>query len=314
MNWINKSRRKDKRGQPRRRVKPFWQHSMFFAAVFIFIAGGIGSSVWWIWDSDWLLQEVKRAKSSFISRAAEEGFIVRKILVEGRVETSRHDLLSALRLENGTPILGFNTDLARNRVESLPWVQKAVIERQLPDVINLFLLERRPLALWQRNGSKSLIDMGGDLIPLGDISAFDKLVVVIGKDAPARAAKLFKVLATKPQLASLVTAAVRVGGRRWNLHLNNQTEILLPEKGAEVAWAHLADLYKKHDLFFDNLKAIDLRLADRMIISRVNNRGGKGRKDELPKTRLKSADNPRKMLKRKLAPRYRSTSIQDRET
>jgi len=310
----NKSSAKRKRGLPRRRVKSFWQHPVFAASVLIFIAGGISCASWWFWHSDWLSQTVKRAKSSFILSTAKQGFVVREILVEGRIETSRQDLLEALRLKNGSPILAFNTGTARIRVEALPWVQKVVIERQLPDVVHLFLSERRPLALWQRNGIFSLIDINGDLIPLRDLSAYSKLIVIIGKDAPTKAANLFKVLAMEPQLASRVTAAVRVGGRRWNLHLNGQTEILLPEKDADAAWAHLANLYKKHDELFNNLKTIDLRLADRMAIRQgdksVVKKGVKG----LPAIQSKSIDNSRKRLKRQMHPNTKVIPTSGKET
>ena len=314
MIWINKSNEKRKRGLPRRRVKPFWQYPVFAACVMIFIAGGISFAGWWFWHSDWLSQTAKRAVSSFILSTAKNGFVVREILVEGRIQTSRQDLLKALRLKSGASILAFNPGLARIRVEALPWVQKAVIERQLPDVVHLFLSERLPLALWQQNGIFSLIDINGDLIPLKDVSAYSNLIVIIGRDAPAKAANLFQVLAMDPRLASQVTAAVRVGERRWNLHLNGQTEILLPEKNADAAWAHLANLYKKNDELFNNLKTIDLRLADRMVIRRrdksVVKKGEKG----LPAIQLKSTDNLSKRLKRQMNPNTKAIPSSGKET
>jgi cell division protein FtsQ len=311
---IKKSNKKQRRGQPRRRVKSFWQHSIFAVSFMIFILGGIGSGVWWVWHNDWLFKTAKSVKSSFILSAAKKGFVVRKILVKGRVETSGQDLLRALQLKRGTPILAFETELARIRVEALPWVQKAVVERKLPDVIHLYLIERRPLALWQRNGIFSLIDKKGRVIPLGDVSAYANLIVIIGDDAPTKAGNLFKVLAREPQLESQITAAVRVGGRRWNLHLNGQTEILLPEKGADKAWTHLAKLYKNHGLLFNDLKTIDLRLADRVVIRQGDNSVVKNGIQKIPEIQLKFEDKTHKDLKGYLRPNMGTTPISNKET
>jgi cell division protein FtsQ len=311
---IKKSNKKKRRGQPRRRVKSFWQRSVFAVSFMIFIFGSISFGVWWVWHNDWLFKSVKIVKSSFILSVAKQGLVVRKILVKGRVETSRKDILRALRLKRGAPILAFKTELARIRVEGLPWVQQAVIERQLPDVIHLHLTERRPLALWQRNGVFSLIDRKGWVIPLGDVSAYANLIVIIGDDAPTKAGNFFKILAREPQLESQITAAVRVGGRRWNLHLNGQTEVLLPEKGADEAWTHLAKLYKKHGLLFNDLKTIDLRLADRVVIRHGDNSIVKNGIQKIPETQLKFKNRTHKNLKRYLRPNTGTTPISNKET
>ena len=214
---------------------------------------------------------VERVKWIVIAGTAKTGFSVREIFVEGRFETPRKSLLKALRLERGAPILAFDPQAARERVEALPWVRQAVIERQLPDVVHLQLNERHPMALWQRGGKFTLIDTNGELIPLKDVSNYTNLIVVIGKDAPRHAAVLFEVLATEPKLASRVKAAVRVGARRWNLHLNNKIKIQLPEDDPGAAWSHLAELNQKHTLLARNLISVDLRLADRIVIREVKN-------------------------------------------
>ena len=266
MAWFGKSPNKTKRGQPRRRVKPLWRRPLFVTGFMLCLAGGASAASYAVWQSGWLQQTAERAKWFVIASAAKTGFSVHEIFVEGRFETPRKTLLKALRLERGAPILAFDPAAARARVEALPWVRTAIIERQLPDVVHLLLRERRPMALWQRGGKFSLIDTNGELIPLKDVSAYTSLIVIIGRDAPSNAADLFEVLATEPKLAGRVRAAVRVGGRRWNLHLNNDIEIRLPEEDANAAWGHLAELDAKHDLLSKDLITVDLRLADRVVI------------------------------------------------
>jgi cell division protein FtsQ len=88
---------------------------------------------------------------------------------------------------------------------------------------------------------------------------------VVGLGAPAAAAALIDALAAQPTIQSRVTAAVRVGERRWNLRLNNGTDVLLPE-GAEVpALARLAELQQSHALLDRPLERVDMRLPDRFV-------------------------------------------------
>ena len=148
-------------GNPRARAVPLWRSRGTFAAVAVLnvalcIAGG-----WWLWQSGWVLRTAEELKIRAITESAELGFTVQEILVVGRRETSRQDLLRAVKLSRGAPILSFDLGSAKERLEALPWIREATIERMLPDTIILNLVERRPLALWQRQGRFSLIDQKG---------------------------------------------------------------------------------------------------------------------------------------------------------
>jgi len=77
------------------------------------------------------------------------------------------------------------------------------------------------------------------------------------------------VLATEPELAKRVNAAVRVGGRRWNLKMDNGIEIQLPEQNPGAAWAQLAKLERSSNLLARNVETVDLRLPDRLVVRTV---------------------------------------------
>ncbi len=314
MNRVKKFSPNSKRGQPRRRVKPFWRQPAFIGCFLVCLAGGTGFVCWRAWQTDWLHRTADYAKSSLILRAAKKGFVVREILVEGRFETSRHDLLKALGLKRGAPILAFDADSARIRIEALPWIKRAVIERQLPDVVHLVLWERRPMALWQRNGIFSLIDIKGEVIPVTDISAYTNLIVIIGNDAPRKASSLFSILAQEPELANRVKAAVRVGERRWNLHLNNTTKILLPEDDSDAAWGHLAKLYKKYSSSLNKLEIIDLRLSDRVVLRERKIITTKEAIPEIPGINSKLKDDLRRQPNGQTEPNSLGTLIKGRNT
>ena len=194
------------------------------------------------------------------------GLTVSDIRVEGRETTDRETILAALAVGPSTPILAVSPTRAKERLEALPWVRTAVIERRLPGTIYVRLVERKPLALWQHGSKIELIDYGGDVIPVVRLDQFAKLPMVVGEDAARHAAELLQTLASEPELASRVTAAIRVGDRRWNLRIDKAIDVLLPADGAAYAWSQLARLERSSAILKRDLQTIDLRLPDRLVL------------------------------------------------
>jgi cell division protein FtsQ len=231
----------------------------------------LGLAGWQAHEEGFFDEGVDHAVDRFIQISAKLGFAVDEIIVEGRSETSPDDLRNALGLAHGTPIFAFDAAVAHERLKEIPWVRWAVIERRLPDVIQLQIVERKPIALWQKDGQFSLIDADGAAIPIEDIGRFNKLPVVVGEGAAPYAKALIDMLASEPDMAARVRWAVRVGERRWDLHLEDRVVVRLPEEGILEAWRRLVELERGHGLFARNYSIIDLRLKDRVIVRKVPN-------------------------------------------
>jgi cell division protein FtsQ len=194
------------------------------------------------------------------------GLRVDEVFVEGRTETAADQVLAAIGARRGTPILAVDPMQAKTRLEQLPWVRAAAVERRLPDAIHVRIFERQPLALWQYRKRMVLIDRDGTEIRGADIRRFARLPLVVGDDAPRHASALLALLATEPDLQRRVSAAIRVAGRRWNLRLDNGIDVQLPENNAGAAWMRLAELEREQRVLASKVSLIDLRLADRMIV------------------------------------------------
>jgi cell division protein FtsQ len=200
--------------------------------------------------------------------SAAAGMKLNALTVEGRKMTSREDLLAAIDVERGSPILSINVAEARAAIEALPWVKTAKVERRLPDTLHILIEERIPYALWQRDGRYTLVDRDGKSIV--DVPAADQsLPLIVGQDAPAHAAALFEALGTETELAARVRSAVRVGERRWNIYLDSfegGIAIRLPEGDVTGAWTRLAVLEREHKILERNIDFIDMRLEDRLVV------------------------------------------------
>ncbi len=200
---------------------------------------------------------------------AHLGLRVRQVIIEGRQKTPEPLLRAAIGLSPGDPLLSFSLVAARERIEAIRWVQQADVERRLPDTLIVRLTERRPYAVWQREGRFVLIDRDGDVVTDSDVATFAReLPLVVGPGAPAAAARLLDALAAQPKILDRITACVRVGERRWNLHMKNGADIQLPEGGEVAALARLAVLQDGHAVL-DRPVSVDLRLPDRLVIRPV---------------------------------------------
>ena len=220
----------------------------------------------WLWRSGWVADSWREARVSAVSISADIGLTVKEVLLEGRIHAPRAGVLKALGLKVGDPIMGFDLAMVRDRIEALPWIQSAAVERRLPGVVRVRIVEREPIALWQRKGVLSLVGRDGVPITNRKLGRFRDLLVIVGKDAPRHATNLLVLLASDPALRKRVRAAVRVGARRWNLRLDNGIDVRLPEDDVAAALARLAKLDRRHGLLGNDIDTIDLRIPDRLIV------------------------------------------------
>lgn len=234
------------------------------------LAAALAGGGWWGTRSGSIAATAERLAGVLVSASAGLGLKVDDVIVVGRRETAQHDLLEALGLDRGSPILALDPAAARARIERLPWVRRASVERLLPDTVVVALEERTPLAIWQHKGRMALIDREGQVFLSEGIERFAELPLVVGEDAPANAAELLTTLETEPELSAQVKAAVRVGGRRWNVRLANGADVRLPEEDAGGAWARLAAYERAHRVLEHGVEFVDLRIPNRLIVRRTS--------------------------------------------
>jgi cell division protein FtsQ len=92
------------------------------------------------------------------------------------------------------------------------------------------------------------------------------LPLVVGQGAEHAASDLLRFMARFPDIAHRVESAVFIAERRWNLHLKDGLEVMLPENDLERALSMLADFDRSKNLLSRDIVAIDLRLPDRVAV------------------------------------------------
>ncbi len=196
---------------------------------------------------------------------------VERVVVEGQRLTSELDVTEALGVSVGDPIMGFSINDAERNVETLPFVETAIVQRRLPGTVLVSLVERKPFAVWQNQGRFVLIDRTGKVVQNQglngkDAEAFARLPLVVGPGAPPAAEAMLDALDQVPGIKNEILAMVRVGERRWNLTLRNGCDVLLPEGEEAPALRRLEEFERDHKLLERSLLVIDMRLPDRMVL------------------------------------------------
>lgn len=190
--------------------------------------------------------------------------------------TKTEEILKVIGVKQGDPMADIELKDLQEKVEQMPWVRTAVVERFWPDVIKITLKEKTPLALWQNNRQHHPLDDKAEIIDTSKGPA--DLLLVVGRDAPEHLIALIKDLEQVPDIYQYVRAAVRVGERRWNLRLFNAEkglDVLLPETNVLSALKRLETHNKQEKLIKRQIAAIDLRMADKVILRPLSMPKGK---------------------------------------
>lgn len=234
---------------------------------FLTIAGLVAlvGSVWG-WSSGFVERTATNVADAFYGMTVRAGFSVQAMYLEGRNRTPMADIDKALGIKKGDPILRLSLEEARTKLEEIESVRFAAVERALPGGVYVRIIEREPVAMWQNNGKISLVDDNGVVMSGIDSKPYAHLPLIVGPDAPAHVRELMEILEQAPELAGRFSSAIRVGERRWNIRLEGDIEVKLPESAPADAWKKLAKLQAKEQLLDRDVKVIDLRIEDRLFI------------------------------------------------
>lgn len=208
------------------------------------------------------------------------GFRIVHVAISGRKNLSQDEVLAIGGVTGRRSLLFLDAASVREKLKATPWIADATVLKFYPDRIQIDIVERAAFALWQHDGSVSVISESGIVLQPYTPGPFRALPLVVGKGAETRAKAFLDLLAQHPHVRAQVKAIVLVGERRWNLKLSDGIDVRLPEKDVDAALTVLAKLDKDEKLFSRDITAIDLRLPDRLTV-RLSEDAAKARADML---------------------------------
>ena len=181
-----------------------------------------------------------------------------------RVEGASDDLAAVVRakLNLTLPMSSFDIDLdaARMRVEALDAVQKADLRVRPGGILQVAITERQPVAVWRTEAGLTLIDATGHRVA-GLMARTDRpdLPLIAGEGADLVTPEALALIDAAGPLTARIRGLVRIGNRRWDIVLDRNQRVMLPEKNPVQALERLLALDHAQDLMNRDILTVDLR-------------------------------------------------------
>jgi cell division protein FtsQ len=222
-----------------------------------------------IWASDPDRRQDAADRVAELRRQIEERpeFMVRMMAIDNASEPVAEDIRAALPID--FPISSFDLDLdaLRASVEKLDAVAGASVRIRSGGVLAVEVQERMPAVVWRSDDALLLLDATGHRVaPVEARDLHPDLPLIVGKGANAQVPEALQLIAAASSVAPRIRGLVRVGERRWDVVLDRDQRIMLPERSALNAMERVMALDTAQDLLARDIARIDFRNPRRPVL------------------------------------------------
>ncbi|WP_176249435.1 cell division protein FtsQ/DivIB [Sulfitobacter sp. HGT1] len=194
-------------------------------------------------------------------------FMVKLMAIDGVGAELAADVRAAVPVD--FPTSSFDLDLPGMRIAimELPGVKQASLRVKPGGVLHVEVQPRVAVAVWRSEDSLALIDAEGTFIgELEHRTDRPDLPLVAGDQANVSVTEALDLLRVASPLGDRLRGFVRMGGRRWDVVLDREQRILLPEKGAIQALERVIALEGAQEVLTRDVARVDMRLAQRPTV------------------------------------------------
>lgn len=164
------------------------------------------------------------------------------------------------------PVSSFDLDLPgmQRRIGELDAVERVDIQIRQGGVLQVTIQERQPAAVWRVGQDIELLDaIGHRVAVIHARTERPDLPLLAGAGAEKSVAEALAILQAAEPVADRVRGLVRVGERRWDVVLDRDQKIMLPETNPVQAMLRVMALERAQDLLARGVRVVDLRNPDR---------------------------------------------------
>jgi len=235
-----------------------------------------------LWQGGHLNDFIREKGEPHHALARAVGLGLEQVTISGLSQMRESEVLAAAGLNAHVSLPFLDVNVVRERLEHVPLIKSATVRKLYPNELVITLTEREPHAIWQNNGELFIIAADGTVIDLMQDARFVDLPLVVGERANLRSKDYLALLEASGPLKSRIRAGTLVSGRRWTLKMDNGMDVRLPEIGAADALARLVKLDREQKILDKDVLAIDLRMADRVVV-RLTEEAASARAEALKK-------------------------------
>lgn len=194
-------------------------------------------------------------------------FMVQMMAIDGAPQTVAEDVRAVVPLD--FPLSSFDLDLEQIRltITALDPVKEASVRVRPGGILQVDVVPRVPVAIWRQPEGLTLIDATGQHIDtIARRALRPDLPLVAGEGANHDVAEALALIDAAAPLGPRLRGVVRMGERRWDVVLDRNQRILLPEAGAVRALERVIALEGAQDVLSRDVARVDMRLAKRPTV------------------------------------------------
>jgi cell division protein FtsQ len=206
----------------------------------------------------------KDLKLAFVERPE---FMIKVASIDGSSDELSNEIREILPLD--FPISYFDLDIKylHKVVNEIPAVASAAIKISVGGVLQINVTEKSPAFIWRKDNVMSVIDETGSFIRIANSRVdYPKLPLVVGEAADLAVSEISSLMQANEYFKDHVRAFIRVGERRWDLILENNVRIMLPQREFLAAFDRLMLMNEAGSLLSGRLSNIDMRLVVRPTV------------------------------------------------
>ena len=206
----------------------------------------------------------KDLKLAFVERPE---FMIKVASIDGSSDELANEIREILPLD--FPVSYFDLDIKylHKVVNEIPAVASAAIKISAGGVLQINVAEKSPAFIWRKDNVMSVIDETGSFIRIANSRVdYPKLPLVVGEAADLAVSEISSLMQANEYFNDHVRAFIRVGERRWDLILENNVRIMLPQREFLAAFDRLMLMNEAGSLLSGRLSNIDMRLVVRPTV------------------------------------------------
>ena len=203
-------------------------------------------------------------RNNFIDKTIEKRFILNNIYVSGIDNIKEDGLLKLMPVSKGMPVVNVDVKAIMDIVQNITWVDTVSIYVQYPDSLHLEITEKDPAVVTKRNEKFIVVDDEGGFLTSELFEKYASLPVVLARKE--KIPEIIEYMKTQPDFYDTWEKAEFISDRRWNVFLDGDVKIMLPEHDIGEALERLNELKLQGELFRYKVKSIDLRFPNKAIV------------------------------------------------
>ncbi len=242
-------------------LTPLWRIAFRVGLPAAVVAAIIGG--WFANDANraWATAQVASLRAAIEERPE---FMVTGMEVTGANAAVRLAIEDLVTVAFPTSSWRLDLDAIRLQVTELTAVKDATVRVRPGGTLEIAVTERIPVAVWRHTDGLRLIDAEGVMTGMiAERADRADLPLIAGDGAKDVIAEALALFAAAQPIAPRVRGLVRMGERRWDMVLDRDQRILLPEDDPVAALHRVVALDQAQDMLARDVSLVDMRLGSR---------------------------------------------------